>query len=144
MILSRRSFLKVAGLSAVAVAGASMFTGCGSNVFTTPVEFVADPVDEADPTVKAVVKALNDNKTATSILGHSDLHNQQPNQDKKHFTDLLAKLAKSDEKAGKSTGYNKVVVVSTEMGQKKDSNGNDYYYVKVTIGKKPEKTEEKK
>lgn len=27
MILSRRSFLKVAGLSAVAVAGASMFTG---------------------------------------------------------------------------------------------------------------------
>lgn len=140
MILSRRSFLKVAGLSAVAVAGASMFTGCNANnFFTTPVEFVADPVDEADATVKAVVKALNDNKTATSILGHSDLHNQK-DQDKKHFTDLLAKLAKSD----KNTGYDKVVVVSTEMGQKKDSKGNDYYYVKVTIGKKPEKTEEKK
>lgn len=131
MILSRRSFLKVAGLSAVAVAGASMFTGCNANnFFTTPVEFVADPVDEADATVKAVVKALNDNKTATSILGHSDLHNQK-DQDKKHFTDLLAKLAKSD----KSTGYDKVVVVSTEMGQKKDEKGNDYYYVKVTIGK---------
>ena len=143
MILSRRSFLKVAGLSAVAVASASMFTGCGSNVFTTPVEFVADPVDETNDTVKAVVKALNDNKTATSILGHSDLHGEK-NQDKKHFTDLLAKLAKSDEKAGKSTGYNKVVVVSTEMSKKKDSNGNDYYYVKVTIGKKPEKTEENK
>ena len=140
MILSRRSFLKVAGLSAVAVASASMFTGCSSNVFTTPVEFVADPVDEADATVKAVVKALNANKTATSILGHSDLHNQ-PDQDKKHFTDLIAKLAKSDEKAGKSTGYNKVVVVSTKMDQKKDDKGNDYYYVKVTIGKK---TEEKK
>ena len=138
MILSRRSFLKVAGLSAVAVAGASMFTGCGSNVFTTPVEFVADPVDEADTTVKAVVKALNDNQTATSILGHSDLHNQ-PNQDKKHFTDLLTKLAKSDEKAGKSTGYNKVVVVSTEMGEKLNKEGKfDHYYVKVTIGKKPE------
>ena len=131
MILSRRSFLKVAGLSAVAVAGASMFTGCNANnFFTTPVEFVADPVDEADATVKAVVKALNDNKTATSILGHSDLHNQK-DQDKKHFTDLLAKLAKSD----KSTGYDKVVVVSTEMGQKKDEKGNDYHYVKVTIGK---------
>lgn len=134
MILSRRSFLKVAGLSAVAVASASMFTGCNSNVFTTPVEFVADPVDEADATVKAVVKALNANKTATSILGHSDLHNQ-PDQDKKHFTDLIAKLAKSDEKAGKSTGYDKVVVVSTKMDQKKDEKGNEYYYVKVTIGK---------
>ena len=42
MILSRRSFLKVAGLSAVAVAGASMFTGCGNNnLLTTPVEYVA-------------------------------------------------------------------------------------------------------
>ena len=136
MILSRRSFLKVAGLSAVAVAGASMFTGCNANnFFTTPVEFVADPVDANDATVKAVVKALNDNKTATSILGHSDLHNQK-DQDKKHFTDLIAKLAKSDEKAGKSTGYDKVVVVSTEMGTKKDDNGNDYYCLKVTIGKK--------
>lgn len=138
MILSRRSFLKVAGLSAVAVAGASMFTGCNANNFlTTPVEFVADAADANDATVKAVVKALNENNAATSILGHSDLHNQK-DQDKKHFTDLLAKLAKSDEKAGKSTGYDKVVVVSTEMGQKKDKKGNDYYYVKVTIGKKTE------
>ena len=138
MILSRRSFLKVAGLSAVAVASASMFTGCGSNVFTTPVEFVADPVDETNDTVKAVVKALNDNKTATSILGHSDLHGEK-NQDKKHFTDLLDKLAKSDAKAGKSTGYDKVVVVSTEMSEKLNKDGKfDHYYVKVTIGKKPE------
>lgn len=139
MILSRRSFLKVAGLSAVAVAGASMFTGCNANNFlTTPVEFVADAADANDDTVKAVVKALNDNKALTSILGHSDLHGEK-NQDKKHFTDLLDKLAKSDEKAGKSTGYNKVVVVSTEMDKKKDSKGNEYYYIKVTIGKKTEK-----
>lgn len=139
MILSRRSFLKVAGLSAVAVAGASMFTGCNANNFlTTPVEFVADAADADDATVKAVVKALNDNNTATSILGHSDLHNQ-PNQDKKHFTDLLAKLAKSDEKAGKSTGYDKVVVVSTVVDEKLNKEGKfDHYYVKVTIGKKPE------
>ena len=138
MILSRRSFLKVAGLSAVAVAGASMFTGCNANnFFTTPVEFVADAADANDATVKAVVDALNKNNTATSILGHSDLHNQK-DQDKKHFTDLIAKLAKSDEKAGKSTGYDKVVVVSTEMGTKKDDKGNDYYCLKVTIGKKSE------
>ena len=140
MILSRRSFLKVAGLSAVAVAGASMFTGCNANNFlTTPVEFVADAADADDATVKAVVKALNDNKTATSILGHSDLHNQK-DQDKKHFTDLIAKLAKSDEKAGKSTGYDKVVVVSTVVDQKLNKEGKfDHYYVKVTIGKKTEK-----
>lgn len=140
MILSRRSFLKVAGLSAVAVAGASMFTGCNANNFlTTPVEFVADATDANDATVKAVVKALNKNNTVTSILGHSDLHNQK-DQDKEYFTKQLSRLAKAD----KDTGYDKVVVVSTEMDKKKDEKGNEYYYVKVTIGKKPEKTEEKK
>ena len=34
MILSRRSFLKMAGLTVVAAAGASMFTGCGLTTFT--------------------------------------------------------------------------------------------------------------
>lgn len=139
MILSRRSFLKVAGLSAVAVAGASMFTGCNGNIFTTPVEFVADAADAKDTTVKAVVDALNKNKAATSILGGSDLHNTD-NQDKGYFTNLIGGLALND----KSTGYDKVEVKGTKMDQKKDSKGNDYYYVKVTIGKKPEKTEEKK
>ena len=38
MILSRRSFLKVAGLTVVAAASASMFTGCGvNNLFSTGV-----------------------------------------------------------------------------------------------------------
>ena len=138
MILSRRSFLKVAGLSAVAVAGASMFTGCNANnFFTTPVEFVADTADADDNTVKAVVKALNDNKTLTSILGHSDLHNLK-DQDKDYFTKQINYLAEADKKAGKSTGYDKVEVKGTEMGQKKASKGNNYYYVKVTIGKKTE------
>ena len=41
MILSRRSFLKVAGLTVVAAAGASMFTGCGA-FSTTPIELVAE------------------------------------------------------------------------------------------------------
>ena len=138
MILSRRSFLKVAGLSAVAVAGASMFTGCNANNFlTTPVEFVADAADVNDVTVKAVVDALNKNNTVTSILGHSDLHNQK-DQDKEYFTKQINRLAEADKKAGKSTGYDKVVVVSTVVDQKKDKKGNDYYYVKVTIGKKTE------
>ena len=41
MILSRRSFLKVAGLTVVAAASASMFTGCGITS-TTPIELVAE------------------------------------------------------------------------------------------------------
>ena len=40
MILSRRSFLKMAGLTGVAAAGASMFTGCGA-FSTTPIKVVA-------------------------------------------------------------------------------------------------------
>lgn len=144
MILSRRSFLKVAGLSAVAVAGASMFTGCNANNFlTTPVEFVADAADANDATVKAVVDALNKNNTVTSILGHSDLHGTE-NQDKDYFTKQINRLAAADKKAGKSTGYDKVEVKGTKMDKKKDEKGNEYYYVKVTIGKKPEKTEENK
>lgn len=34
MILSRRSFLKMAGLTTVAAAGAAMFTGCGLDMVT--------------------------------------------------------------------------------------------------------------
>ena len=41
MILSRRSFLKMAGLTVVAAAGASMFTGCGA-FSTTPIKLVAE------------------------------------------------------------------------------------------------------
>lgn len=40
MILSRRSFLKLAGLTTVAAASASMFTGCGA-FSTTPIKVVA-------------------------------------------------------------------------------------------------------
>lgn len=41
MTLSRRSFLKVAGLTVVAAASASMFTGCGVTS-TTPIKLVAE------------------------------------------------------------------------------------------------------
>lgn len=138
MILSRRSFLKVAGLTVVAAASASMFTGCGSNVLTTPVEFVADTTAAADNTVTTVVEALNKDKTLTSILGNSNLHNTK-DQDKEYFTKQLDRLAKADKKAGKSTGYDKVVVVSTKLSESLNKEGKfDHYYVKVTIGKKPE------
>ena len=94
MILSRRSFLKVAGLSAVAVAGASMFTGCGNNNFlTTPVEYVAG--DTQKVTTDAVA-SLNKNNAATSVLGHSDLHNRDMEKEKKYFNDLITGLKYTD------------------------------------------------
>ena len=126
MILSRRSFLKVAGLSAVAVAGASMFTGCNANnFFTTPVKYVAGDTDKV--TTDAVA-ALNKNNAATSVLGHSDLHNSDMKKEEKHFTKLIADL--------KITG---VKVEKVEMTKEKDENGKDYWCLKVTLIKNPEK-----
>lgn len=131
MILSRRSFLKVAGLSAVAVAGASMFTGCNANNFlTTPVKYVAG--DKEKVTTDAVA-ALNKNNAATSVLGHSDLHNRDMKKEEKYFNDLITGLK-----------YTEVKVEKVEMGTEKDEKGNDYYCLKVTVIKKPEKTEENK
>ena len=57
MILSRRSFLKLAGLTAVAAASASMFTGCGA-FSTTPIKVVAakDSTKEFQTTVAELNK----------------------------------------------------------------------------------------
>ena len=72
MILSRRSFLKVAGLSAVAVAGASMFTGCNvNNLFSTGVVYSAKPGEGISDDL---IKKLNENKFANAVPGHSDLY----------------------------------------------------------------------
>lgn len=126
MILSRRSFLKVAGLSAVAVAGASMFTGCGNNNFlTTPVKYVAG--DKEQVTADAVA-ALNKNNAATSVLGHSDLHNRDMDKEKEYFINLIAGLK-----------YTEVEVKDVVMGTEKDEKGNDYYCLKVTLIKNTKK-----
>lgn len=126
MILSRRSFLKVAGLSAVAVAGASMFTGCGNNNFlTTPVEYVAG--DKEDVTTDAVA-ALNKNNAATSVLGHSDLHNRDMEKEKEYFNNLITGLK-----------YTDVEVKEVKMTQKLKDGKFDHYYLEVTLIKKTEK-----
>ena len=123
MILSRRSFLKVAGLSAVAVAGASMFTGCGNNNFlTTPVEYVAG--DTQKVTTDAVA-SLNKNNAATSVLGHSDLHNRDMEKEKKYFNDLITGLK-----------YTDVEVKDVKMTEKLKDGKFDHYYLEVTIFKK--------
>lgn len=126
MILSRRSFLKVAGLSAVAVAGASMFTGCGNNNFlTTPVEYVAGDTEKV--TTDAVA-ALNKNNAATSVLGHSDLHNRDMEKEKEYFNNLITGLK-----------YTDVEVKEVKMPQKLKDGKFDHYYLKVTLIKKTEK-----
>ena len=131
MILSRRSFLKVAGLSAVAVAGASMFTGCGNNNFlTTPVEYVAG---DAEKVTADAVAALNKNNAATSVLGNSNLHNTHMDKEKEYFNNLITGL-----------NYTEVEVKDVKMTQKLKDGKFDQYYLKVTVIKKPEKTEENK
>ena len=126
MILSRRSFLKVAGLSAVAVAGASMFTGCGHNNFlTTPVEYVAG--DKEKVTTDAV-SALNKNNAATSVLGHSDLHNRDMEKEKEYFNNLITGLK-----------YTDVEVKEVKMTEKLKDGKFDHYYLEVTLIKKTEK-----
>lgn len=87
MILSRRSFLKVAGLSAVAVAGASMFTGCNANnFFSTGVVYSAKEDSGID---KALIQKLNENKFANAVPGHSDLYSNAPDKCKKAVQNQL-------------------------------------------------------
>ena len=87
MILSRRSFLKVAGLSAVAVAGASMFTGCNvNNLFSTGVVYSANEGSGID---KALIQKLNENKFANAVPGHSDLYSNAPDKCKKAVQNQL-------------------------------------------------------
>lgn len=87
MILSRRSFLKVAGLSAVAVAGASMFTGCKvNNLFSTGVVYSAKEGSGID---KALIKKLNENNFANAVPGHSDLYSNAPDKCKKAVQNQL-------------------------------------------------------
>ena len=87
MILSRRSFLKVAGLSAVAVAGASMFTGCNANnFFSTGVVYSAKEGSGID---KSLIQKLNENKFANAVPGHSDLYSNAPDKCKKAVQNQL-------------------------------------------------------
>ena len=87
MILSRRSFLKVAGLSAVAVAGASMFTGCNvNNLFSTGVVYSAKEDSGID---KALIQKLNENKFTNAVPGRSDLYSNAPDKCKKAVQNQL-------------------------------------------------------
>ena len=130
MILSRRSFLKVAGLSAVAVAGASMFTGCNvKNLFSTSVVYVAKDGQEISDDL---IKALNESKFANAVPGHSDLYSNDPDKCKKavqnqlNGTNLLSNI----------TGAKDVEVESAALSEKEDENGKKVYFIKAVLKKK--------
>lgn len=113
MILSRRSFLKVAGLTVVAAAGASMFTGCGA-FSTTPIELVADTGSTQD--FSDHVAAINKNKL---IVWPGDAKGDYL---KGYLPSYLAQK-----------GLKNFEVVKYDYTTKKDANGKDYHYLKVTV-----------
>lgn len=130
MILSRRSFLKVAGLSAVAVAGASMFTGCSfNNLFSTGVVYVAK---DGEGISDDLIEKLNKSNFANAVPGHSDLYSNNPTkckeavQNQLNGTNLLSNI----------TGAKDVEVESAALSEKKDKNGKQVYFIKAVLVKK--------
>lgn len=113
MILSRRSFLKMAGLTVVAAAGASMFTGCGA-FSTTPIELVA----ETDSTneFSAHVAEIGKNKL---IVWPGDAKGDYL---KGYLPNYLA-----------ANGLKDFEVVKYEYKTKKDANGKDYNCLEVIV-----------
>lgn len=113
MILSRRSFLKMAGLTVVAAAGASMFTGCGA-FSTTPIKVVA--AKDSTKEFQAAVAELNKKKL---VVWPADANGAYLNSFL--MTNLAANgLSGSVEKAEYKTA-------------KDAETGKDYKYLEVTV-----------
>lgn len=116
MTLSRRSFLKVAGLTVVAAASASMFTGCGVTS-TTPIKLVADTSsDEADEAFKNQVTAVGKKKL---VVWPGDAKDDYL---KGYLPSYLSK-----------NGLKNFEIVKYEYKTEKDKNNKDYKYLEVTV-----------
>ena len=113
MILSRRSFLKVAGLTVVAAASASMFTGCGVTS-TTPIKLVAETGSTAE--FSAQVTEINKNKL---IVWPGDAKGDYL---KGYLPSYLAQKGLKD-----------FEVVKYDYKTEKDANNKDYKYLEVTV-----------
>lgn len=113
MTLSRRSFLKVAGLTVVAAASASMFTGCGITS-TTPIKLVADA--SSDEAFKNQVTAVGKKKLVV-----------WPADAKADFLKgyLPSYLAKN--------GLKNFEIVKYEYKTETDANGKASKYLEVTV-----------
>lgn len=131
MILSRRSFLKVAGLSAVAVAGASMFTGCNvNNLFSTGVVYSGKEGENID---SDLIKKLNENKFANAVPGHSDLYSNNPTKCKEAVQNQL----NGAQVLSNIPGAKNVEVESAKIGFALDKDGKETstYVIKAVLVK---------
>jgi len=113
MILSRRSFLKMAGLTVVAAAGASMFTGCGA-FSTTPIKVVA-----AKDSTKEFVAAVAELNKKKLVVWPADANGDYL---KGYLPNYLA-----------ANGLKDFEVVKYEYMTKKDANGKDYNCLEVIV-----------
>ena len=135
MILSRRSFLKVAGLSAVAVAGASMFTGCNvNNLFSTGVVYSAKKGEDIDADL---IEKLNKSNFANAVPGHSDLYSN-PDECKKavqkqlNGANLLSNIPCAKNVKVESAALSEK---TNEKGEKVVENGKQVYVIKAVLVK---------
>ncbi len=141
MILSRRSFLKVAGLSAVAVAGASMFTGCNvNNLFSTGVVYSAEEGSGID---KALIQKLNENKFANAVPGHSDLYSNNDAKCKSAVQNQLngAQLL-SDIPGARDVEVDTATITykRNDKGEIVKENGKEVYVISAVLKKKTTST----
>lgn len=135
MILSRRSFLKVAGLSAVAVAGASMFTGCNvNNLFSTGVVYSAKIGEGIGADL---IEKLNKSNFANAVPGHSDLYSN-PDECKKavqkqlNGANLLSNIPGAKNVKVESAALSEK---TNEKGEKVVENGKQVYVIKAVLVK---------
>ena len=138
MILSRRSFLKVAGLSAVAVAGASMFTGCNANnLFSTGVVYSAKV---GSGITEETIKKLNENNSTKAVPGHSDLYSD-PNKCVSAVNNQLRGAAALNVEAAKGVEVDtaKIAYKKNEKGEIVKENGKEVYVIEAVL-KKTEST----
>ena len=134
MILSRRSFLKVAGLSAVAVAGASMFTGCSvNNLFSTGVVYSAK---EGSGITDATIKALNENNATKAVPGHSDLYSDS-NKCVSAVNNQLRGAATLNVEAAKGVEVDTATIAfkTNDKGENVVENGKQVYVIKAVLKK---------
>lgn len=121
MNISRRSFLKMAGLTVVAAAGASMFTGCGLTTFT-PVKFVAGDQKEATTAFINATKDLN------VLLWPGDAYKNADKCKKNVATQM--------------TTYYHIDISGIEFGtvEYKEATENEAAHVEITVTAKPQQS----
>lgn len=118
MILSRRSFLKLAGLTTVAAASASMFTGCGA-FSTTPIKVVA--AKDSTKEFQAAVAELNKKKLVVwpadangAYLNSFLMTNLTANGLSNFAVEKADYKTATDTETGKEYKYLEVIVKSTK------------------------------